>query len=347
MKRTLRLLCALALACGLLAAGSASAAPITNPSFEKTWNKTDKPVAAGYVKRTWMWGPSGSSGLLVEPYAEAPGGQRLVQYVPKGRMEITHPDADKGSLWYVTTGLLAKELVTGQLQLGDSRFEANAPAQVNIAGDLDDPTAPTYASFRALLGYQPIPTGWTLIQTVDRSGHVGADPTLARYGVTAKDVGAPTHHTVASVFLSFMTSSGMVYDHGWYAYARLFPSAFYATGYPLTEAYWTQVKVGGVSKRVLVQVFERRVLTYTPDNPSGWQVEAGNVGDHYYQWRYVQLGKTATPAPAVDNIDYDCGDFDYPADAQRYFVSQGGSPTNNVDGLDNDHDGIVCNQAVG
>jgi len=46
-----------------------------------------------------------------------------------------------------------------------------------------------------------------------------------------------------------------------------------------------------------VQVFERRVLTYTPSNPSGWQVEAGNVGQHYYAWRYVQLGLTATTDP--------------------------------------------------
>jgi DNA-binding beta-propeller fold protein YncE len=44
--------------------------------------------------------------------------------------------------------------------------------------------------------------------------------------------------------------------------------------------------VGGVYKDVLMQCFERRCLTYTPDNPEGWQVEAGNVGQHYYQWRY-------------------------------------------------------------
>jgi hypothetical protein len=37
---------------------------------------------------------------------------------------------------------------------------------------------------------------------------------------------------------------------------------------------------------VLIQVFERRVLTYNPANPTSWQVEAGNVGEHYYSWRY-------------------------------------------------------------
>jgi hypothetical protein len=37
---------------------------------------------------------------------------------------------------------------------------------------------------------------------------------------------------------------------------------------------------------VLWQCFERRCLTFTPDNPAGWQVEAGIVGLHYYEWRY-------------------------------------------------------------
>jgi hypothetical protein len=57
-------------------------------------------------------------------------------------------------------------------------------------------------------------------------------------------------------------------------------------GYPISEPYWTKVKVGGVEKDVLVQAFQRRVLTYTPTNPEGWKVEMGNVGRHYYWWRY-------------------------------------------------------------
>jgi Tol biopolymer transport system component len=47
-----------------------------------------------------------------------------------------------------------------------------------------------------------------------------------------------------------------------------------------------------VEKDVLVQLFERRVLTYTPSNPAGFQVEMGNVGQHYYRWRYM-----LTPVP--------------------------------------------------
>lgn len=66
----------------------------------------------------------------------------------------------------------------------------------------------------------------------------------------------------------------------------LFINPFYATGYPITEAYWASVMVGGTERDVLWQCFERRCLTYTPGNPEGFLVEAGNVGQHYYRWRH-------------------------------------------------------------
>jgi hypothetical protein len=37
---------------------------------------------------------------------------------------------------------------------------------------------------------------------------------------------------------------------------------------------------------VLIQCFERRCLTYTPGNTPEWRVEQGNVGLHYFRWRY-------------------------------------------------------------
>jgi hypothetical protein len=63
---------------------------------------------------------------------------------------------------------------------------------------------------------------------------------------------------------------------------------FYATGFPITEPYWSRVPVGGTPRDVLIQCFERRCMTWTPSNPAGWQVEMGNVGQHYYRWRYEQ-----------------------------------------------------------
>ncbi|MGA7672435.1 MAG: peptidase S8, partial [Nitrolancea sp.] len=80
--------------------------------------------------------------------------------------------------------------------------------------------------------------------------------------------------------------TGTVWNGSANVKGQLFDPTFFATGYPITEAYWAKVKVAGTVKDVLVQCFERRCLTYTPSNPTGWQVEMGNIGRHYYLWRY-------------------------------------------------------------
>jgi hypothetical protein len=74
---------------------------------------------------------------------------------------------------------------------------------------------------------------------------------------------------------------------------------FYASGLPISEAYWTRSLVRGQVIDVLIQAYERRVLTYTPSNSPGFQVEMGNIGQHYYNWRYRFAGQpgegTGTP----------------------------------------------------
>jgi hypothetical protein len=262
--------------------------PVTSfdSAARRVWEQTDKPVAEGRVSRTWMWGPTANSQVMTETYVEGQDGTRKVQYFDKSRMEVTHPGGDPKSAWYVTNGLLATELITGRLQIGDDQFEQRGPAHVNVAGDIADPNGPTYATFSALMGDAPLSTGDTVTWTVDRAGNIGNQPDLSRYGVRATEPISETNHSVASVFWDFMQSGGPVYADGAYRDGRLFENPFYATGLPITEPYWTTVSVGGTPRQVLVQVFERRVLTWTPDNPSGWQVEAGNVGLHYYLWRY-------------------------------------------------------------
>jgi hypothetical protein len=133
-------------------ATSAQAATPANAHFMRVWQRTDLPVAEGISNRTWMWGPKAFSEAVVEPYAESPGGMRTVQYFDKARMEITNPDADQSSIWYVTNGLLVVELITGKMQTGHNSFINRFPAQVNVAGDMDDPDGPTYATFTNLLG---------------------------------------------------------------------------------------------------------------------------------------------------------------------------------------------------
>jgi hypothetical protein len=181
---------------------------------------------------------------------------------------------------------MALELMTGSRQTSDSEFEQRGPAGIPVAGDSDDATGPTYASFNWVRGLTPFNTGTTLTATIDRAGNVGNDSALARHAVLAERFVPETGHTVASVFWEYLNSRGIVDEDGSFVDGQLFDPWFYATGFPVTEAYWANVKVGGTQRDVLIQVFERRVLTYTPANDPAWRVELGNVGRHYYSWRY-------------------------------------------------------------
>lgn len=280
--------------------GAARAEEPVASGFARTWARTDGPVADLLVDRTWMWGPQAFSAPLGERYAEAPGGERVVQYFDKSRMEINHDrDVPEDSPWRVTNGLLVVELITGRLQLGDDEFVAYEPARVNVAGDPNDATGPTYATFGSLLDAPPLADGASVVQRLARDGGVSLDPVLAARGVTAayRVQQDGIDHQVASVFWSFMNSTGIVYEDGQYVEDRLFANPFYATGLPVSEPYWATVRVAGVPRDVLAQCFERRCLTYTPDNPPGWQVEAGNVGQHYFAWRASLPGETPEPAP--------------------------------------------------
>lgn len=280
---------------GLLDAGEAVRHALL-PDYVSVWQPADRPVAAGAATRTWEWGPN-SWQVGTEPYTDSQQGQRLVAYFDKARMEINNPYGDPNSPWFVTTGLLVTEMISGQMQVGNDSFQPRGPAQIPVAGDPDDTSGPTYASFTALTQAQPLTEGSTVLETINRSGQVGSDQRLAGYGVVATDYVPDTNHRVASVFRDYLNSSGVLYQQGQFLSGQLFSPAFYATGFPITEPYWVRVKVGGTIEDVLVQCFQRRCLTYTPSNPAGWQVEMGNVGRHYYTWRYG----TQPPASSPDD----------------------------------------------
>ncbi len=257
-----------------------------NEHFQRTWARTDQPVASSQAVRTWMWGPEAFTAALNEPYQESPGGQRTVQYFDKARMEITQPAGDTDSIWYITNGLLVVELITGNLQTGDNSFQQKQPASVNVAGDADDSTGPTYATFGNLLAAAPAAVGTPLTNRLSRTGQITNDPALASQGLPVALIDDVTNHGIAAPFWAFMTSSGTIWDGAAYITAPLFENAYFATGRPITEAYWANVKVAGTYQDVLMQCFERRCLTYNPANAPEWRVEAGNVGQHYYAWRY-------------------------------------------------------------
>jgi hypothetical protein len=264
----------------------------TDEAFLRTWERADRPVTAGKATRPWLWGPV-SFAAAQEPYAQGRGGLRAVQYFDKARMEINRPGGDPASRFYVTNGLLVVEMISGRVQTGDQQFEAapRQPSDSPVAGDAGSPDALTYASLAPVASLnndnraQDRATQ-AVTATLNRAGQVGDDSSLAALAKFAR-YEPVTGHNIPDVFWSFMNSTGPTYDGKLDAYFNG-PILDWLTdlGYPITEPYWTNVKIGGHAKQALVQAFQRRVLTYVADNPPGWQVEMGNVGRHYYDWRY-------------------------------------------------------------
>jgi plastocyanin len=279
----------------------ASAATFADQAFQHVWDRTDRQVSDGRTSRTYLWGPGPFTAGIEENYMESPGGRRQVQYFDKSRMEINNPAGDQSNPFFVTNGLLARELISGQLQLGDNMFESREPAAIGVAGDIDDNSGPTYATMNGLTTATTDDTGNPVTKAIDRSG-TKSDGTAdyGKYNITQAHFESITGHNIAAPFWTFLNQTGPVLNPaGQVVNGRLFDPVFYATGLPITEAWWAKVKVAGVVKDVLVQAFERRVLTYTPANPAAFQVEMGNVGRHYYLWRYGPGGAPAATPPAT------------------------------------------------
>jgi len=287
----------------------AAAVDFAHPAFKRLWDRTDSLVASGQVSRTWFWGPEPRAAAQ-EQYVDAPNGTgtRLVQYFDKSRMEINDPAADPNAVFFVTNGLLTIELISGQMQIGNNAFVNRYSANIPISGDIDDTNAPTYASFLSVSNTrkgdhpQPDRRGQFATGTIDKSGAVGDDPTKANDNTKIAYFEPGTKHNIPQVFWGFLNATGPISKTGQIVNERLIDPWFYASGLPISDAYWTRVKIAGVIQPVMIQAYERRVLTYVPTNVPGFQVEMGNIGLHYYDWRYRDAGKgtvsPTTTAPA-------------------------------------------------
>ena len=270
------------------------------PQFEQVWRTADLAVQQGRTGRSWTWGPQPWFDYY-EVYKQSPQGLRLVQYFDKTRMEINDPANSGGPLGGVTNGLLVVELVSGRMKLGQGTGpDENQPRRASlapVAGDIPQlghtsPTAPSYASFARVAttdnGYRdPNRVGQRVGTTFGPNGELGFDQSLAN--VVGTDIAryeSMTGHNIPSVFDDFLNAGPI--------------PAIASFGYPITDAYWITARVAGQERRVLVQLFERRALTYTPGNPREFLVEMGNVGQHYFLWRYEGMGQPwATPDPRL------------------------------------------------
>jgi hypothetical protein len=276
--------------------------------MDATWKRTDLFVAQHSVTRSWLWGPQAFS-IVSEDYegtpgsGEIPAGKRLVAYYDKSRMEINNPNGDRSNKYFVTNGLLVKELISGKRQFGDNKFVSYLPAEIPVVGNgSNNPKSPTYASLidvaSLVLGQNSAPNrvGQVVTSYLEHSGGPREDLTYANYNQKIAYYDATFGHNVPAVFWNFMNSQGQVLENGQTKTGPVVDWLF-STGYALTEPYWTKAAVGNNVVDVMFQCFERRCFSYTPSNPAAFQVEMGNVGQHYYNWRYNAPVLNCSSAP--------------------------------------------------
>ncbi|MEO8285618.1 MAG: hypothetical protein ABI670_04225 [Chloroflexota bacterium] len=266
-----------------------------HPNFQRLWERTDSPVASSQAQRSWYWGPQPGQ-VKTEPYSGNKAGTRLVQYFDKARMEINNPDGDTTSEWFVTTGLLVAEMVSGKQQVGDKAYNPLQPAEIAVGGDglTADADAPTYTSFRPVASLKgpgsnraPDRTGQSVSATINRAGQVGDNPALALFaGAQLAAYNDVLGHNIPRAMWDFLNLKGLVKENGKMSDGQTLANWIFVMGYPITEPYWARVKIDGIYYDALFQMYERRSLAYIPSFPKGWQVQMGNVGVHYYRWIY-------------------------------------------------------------
>ena len=294
----------------------------SKPGFQRVWLTTDSLVDSGAVSRSFLWGNYLDSGYERYDDAAPVGGQRRwVQYFDKTRMELNNPYGDPTSQYYVTNGLLVVELVSGRRQEGDNRFvDTSDPANnVPVAGDniAINANAPTYKTLRLVASYDDPSvaankktnrTGQkaseTLTKGADGSGVLGDNAALANYpGTDYVYYDTTLGHNIPRVLWDYMNQLGPKFDYNTRTTVngqKVFDWQ-YAMGFPIMDAYWTKVKVAGTERDVMMQCFQRRCLTYTPTNPAAYQVEMGNVGQHYFVWRYSKNGNKMPSSSLVND----------------------------------------------
>ena len=257
-----------------------------NETVEALWERSDGPVLRQDVDRAWLWGPRPIT-TSTEFYPDSSSGLRTLVYFDKGRLDVLDPEASTSDEWYAVGGRLVAEMLAGSVQLGDSFFVKRATPAIPLTGDFDQPLPVTYQTLAPYSsvwsGDQDEPGRLALRerQASPRAGEavtakLGADGWINRnsaadHGVTYGSFDETTSHNYASVF------------EEWVAAQPYHP--LYLLGHPISEPYWIDTVVDGEPRTVLVQAFERRVLTFTPGNPEGYRVESANVGRHYRTWR--------------------------------------------------------------
>ena len=170
----------------------------------------------------------------------------VVQYFEKGRLEF-HQDAPDG--WKYQLGLLVDEL-------------ARQSAMVPLGGDSSTITYADVARMSDPSRRVGPPEGFAggVAEMPDGSTFVPFDAALA----------PGPGHVVPRDFWRFLNDPA-VFPGGW----------LHDAGLPVTPLAEAVVTKGALTRTILVQAFQRTILTYDPQNPADYVVECANVGTDF------------------------------------------------------------------
>jgi hypothetical protein len=185
--------------------------------------------------------------LLGRPMGEAQTrGGFIVQWFEKGRLEL-HQDAPDG--WKYQLGLLVDEL-------------ARVFALVPLGGDTSTLTYADVARLSDASRRIAAPDGFVggVAEMPDGSTFVPFDAALA----------PGPGHVVPNHFWRFLNDPA-VFPGGW----------LHDAGLPITPLAEAVVTKAGVTRTILVQAFQRTILTFDPLNPADYVVECANVGNDF------------------------------------------------------------------
>lgn len=174
---------------------------------------------------------------------------KTVQYFEKGKLE-DHRKTVSDPAWQFSYGLMAEELLRAgpSLPVGGEKSTVTY-ADLQKLADTAKRVAP--------------PKGFTSGIYKNKDGTVFIPFTA--------DLKAAPGHNVAAIFW-IVLSSDTRSPGGW----------LHDVGLPLTEPVWATVDKGNLKgRRVLIQAFQRTILTYDAQNTPGWQVERTNIGLDY------------------------------------------------------------------
>ncbi|MCL5026233.1 MAG: hypothetical protein M1531_07035 [Chloroflexi bacterium] len=176
-------------------------------------------------------------------------GKYYSQYFEKGRIE-DHTGESPDPNWQFMYGLLVDEL-----QQGGSGLP--------VGGDASTVTYATVRGQAAPNLRVPPPPGFT--------GGTAYQPDGSMFIPFTADLSPANGHNVFGPFWDYI-NRGDLFPGGW----------LHDIGLPITEPTGAVVDKGNVKGRqIIIQAFQRTILTYDPLNPLEWQVERANVGTDY------------------------------------------------------------------